>query len=399
MRLLPEDQRGLQAALALAEAAVGLASPNPTVGCVLMRGSILLGRGEHSYAARDHAEIVALKAAAAQGHDLRGATAFVTLEPCAHHGRTGPCAEALVQAGIARCVAATVDPNPLVRGRGFARLRNAGVEVGVADPETSIARQARRLNDAFAFAVQHTRPFVTLKAALSVDGKLAPPPGTQSPGQPHWMTGGAARADVQRLRHASDVILTGIGTVLADDPALTDRTGAPRRRPLLRVVLDPGLRTPLASRLVRSAVHDVLVAGSPNAPTEAEEGLRGAGVEVVRLPFGSPGLDLKVLLAMLAERRLNSVLLEGGAGVNGSFLAAGLVDRAVLYFAETELGRSAVPFATGAFSPYALQARLTSAERAGFANAAGEDVRISGYLRDPWANVPAWDGASFPEEA
>ena len=390
MGLLPADEHALQAALALAEAAAGLASPNPTVGCVLMRDALKLGDGAHVYDGRDHAEIVALKAARAAGHDVHGATAFVTLEPCAHHGRTGPCADALVAAGVARCVAATVDPNPLVCGQGLARLRQAGVEVLVADPDSSVAMQARRLNDSFAFAVQHGRPFITLKAALSVDGKLAPPPNTRRVNEPYWLTGSAARADVQGLRHANDALLTGIGTVVADNPTLTDRTGLPRRRPLQRVVLDPRLRLPLASKLLSSAAKDLLVVASADAPSSNEAALRSRGAEVIRLAGGASGFDLEALLGALAERRLNSVLLEGGAGVNGSFLTAGRVDRVVLYYAEAELGANAIPFARGAISPYTLQGSLTSAERATFPNGTGEDVRCSGYLHDPWAGVPGW---------
>lgn len=374
----------------MAEAAVGLASPNPTVGCVLMRDSLVLGQGAHVYDERDHAEIAALKAAWDAGHDAHGATAFVTLEPCAHHGRTGPCADALIGAGTSRCVVATVDPNPLVCGQGLARLRQAGVEVLVADPESAVAIQARRLNDSFAFAVQHGRPLITLKAALSVDGKLAPPPNTRPPAQPYWLTGSAARADVQGLRHAHDAILTGIGTVLADDPTLTDRTGLLRRRPLQRIVLDPRLRLPLASKLLSSATNDLLIVAGVDAPCSNEAALRSRGAEVIRLAHGARGFDLEALLSALAERRLNSVLLEGGAGVNGSFLAAGRVDRVVLYYAETELGSNAIPFASGGISPYTLQGTLTSTERATFPNGTGEDVRLSGYLHDPWAGVPAW---------
>ena len=389
MRLLPADERALQAALRLAEAAVGLASPNPTVGCVLMRDALKLGEGAHVYDRRDHAEIVALKAAWSAGHDVRGATAFVTLEPCAHHGRTGPCADALVEAGVARCVVATVDPNPLVCGQGLARLHQAGVQVLVADPGSAIAVRARRVNDSFAFAVQHGRPFVTLKAAVSVDGKLAPPPNNRRLTEPYWLTGSAARTDVQGLRHANDAILTGIGTVLADDPTLTDRTGLPRRRPLQRIVLDPRLRLPLASKLLLPAEEDLIVVAGADAPRSNEAALRSRGADVIRLAGGSGGFDLEALLRSLAERRLNSVLLEGGAGVNGSFLAAGQVDRVVLYYAEAELGANAVPFASGAISPYTLQGKLTSPARATFPNGTGEDVRLCGYLHDPWAGVRA----------
>ncbi|HZQ42675.1 MAG TPA: bifunctional diaminohydroxyphosphoribosylaminopyrimidine deaminase/5-amino-6-(5-phosphoribosylamino)uracil reductase RibD [Acidobacteriaceae bacterium] len=397
MRLLPADERGLRRALELASDAAAFASPNPTVGCVLLRQetTTVLGEGAHFYDNFDHAEIAALKQARAAGHDLHGATAYVTLEPCVHHGRTGPCSDALMAAGIRRCVVATFDPNPLVRGKGLARLSAAGVEVMVLPAETEMAQRARQLNDAFAFAIRHERPFVTLKAALSVDGKIAPAVGQRNERGPYWLTGSAARADVQRLRHASDAILTGIGTVLADDPELTDRTGLPRRRPLLRVVLDPQLRIPLASKLVRSAAaerrKDLFVMCDEESSEEHAAELRDLGVEIHRLPRREGRLDLRVALDVLNERHVRSVLTEAGSALNGSLLRDGLADRVVLYFAEQELGASALPFAEGT-SPYLVQQQMSGVERSTFANAMsedvrGEDVKISGYLHDPWAGM------------
>ena len=394
-----QDDRYLQRALDLARRAVGLASPNPTVGCVLAHGDTIIGEGSHQYDARDHAEIAALKQAAALGHSARNATAYVTLEPCAHHGRTGPCADALIAAGIARCVVATLDPNPLVSGQGLAKLRAANIEVLLLHPSEPLAQQARRLNDAFAHFIQHHRPFVTLKAALSVDGKLAPPPSTRTSVTPHWVTGTAARADAQLLRHASDAILTGIGTVLADNPSLTDRTNLPRRRPLLRVVLDRGLRIPLDSTLVATAppaseITDLLILCSTNttdAPTARESALRHHNVEVLRLPTVANRLDLHAAFAALAERNLLSVLIEAGSTLNGSLLRANLVDKLVLYYAESELGLDALPFAADFDSPYAVQQRLTQITRTSFPSDLAlnaEDVRITGYLHDPWATTP-----------
>ena len=391
MRLLPPDERGLRRALELASDAAAFASPNPTVGCVLLRSETVLGEGAHFYDNFDHAEIAALKQAREAGHDLQGATACVTLEPCAHHGRTGPCSDALIAAGISRCVVATFDPNPLVRGQGLARMTAAGIEVLVVPTDSEFALRARRLNDAFAFAIQHQRPFVTLKAAVSVDGKLAPAASQRSATAPHWLTGTAARADVQRLRHASDAILTGIGTVLADDPELTDRTGLPRRRPLLRVVMDPELRIPVESKLVHSAASqrrkDLVVFCDEMANEERETELRARGAEVHRLPRRDGQLDLRVALDVLnGHHHIRSVLTEAGSSLNGSLLREQLADKAVLYFAERELGASAIPFAEGV-SPYVLQERLLSMERATFPNESGEDVRISGYLHDPWAGL------------
>ncbi len=362
-------------ALALAEASTGLASPNPQVGCVLVRDGHVLGEGAHLYDAFDHAEIVALKQAAARGQDVRGATAYVTLEPCSHHGRTGPCADALVAAGIGRCVVATLDANPVVRGRGVEKLRAAAIPVTVG----VLQKRARAINDAFAWSIRHHQPMVTLKAALSVDGKLAPPPATRVRTEPHWLSGPESRAEVQRMRHASDAILTGIGTVLADDPSLTDRTGLARRRPLLRVVLDAMLRIPFESKLVRSAAGDFLVFCSAGAPSERIAKLEAAGVRVLRVS-GDGRLNLTEVLRMLDAERILSVLLEAGPALNGAFLAEGLVQRVVLFYAETELGEGALPFAEGVTNPFLFEQRLQRVTRRMF----GADGCVSGMLNDPW---------------
>ena len=392
------DEQYMRRALALARESVGLASPNPQVGCVLVRPAaagaepVLLGEGAHRYDEKDHAEIVAIKQAVARGCDLRGATAFVTLEPCSHHGRTGPCADALIASGITRCVVATLDPNPLVSGEGVARLREAGIAVTLGVEEAA----ARSLNLAFASFIQHRRPFVTLKAALSVDGYLAPPPDTRAGREPFWLTGPEARAEVHRLRHASDALLTGIGTVLADDPALTDRSGLPRRRPLLRVVLDPQLRTPISSQLIRNAADrdhqeqkDLLLLCAETASQEVEDRLLAASADNIaidRLPASPSGrLNLPALLALLGERGMLSVLLEAGSALNGSFLHEELVDQVVLFFSRTELGKGAVPFATGGLSPYLLEHRLRQTRTATI----GADVMVTGLLHDPWPAATA----------
>ncbi|QMV18262.1 bifunctional diaminohydroxyphosphoribosylaminopyrimidine deaminase/5-amino-6-(5-phosphoribosylamino)uracil reductase RibD [Granulicella sp. 5B5] len=387
MPLLPLDEQHLATALGLARTAVGLTSPNPTVGCVLASGETILGQGAHHYDTYDHAEIVALKQAASLGHNIQGATAYVTLEPCSHHGRTGPCSDALIKAGIIRCVIATVDPNPLVSGSGIAKLRAAGIETIILDPASPLALEARTLNDAFTFFIQHKRPFITLKAALSVDGKLAPPPTERTSIAPHWVTGPAARTSVQPLRHAVDAILTGIGTVLADDPSLTDRSGLPRRRPLLRIVLDSELRTPLNSKLITTAADDLLLVCSNEAPLPAEYERLALGAQLLRLHPHEGRLNLNTLLTALAARNIQSILVEAGAAINGALLRADLVDKLVLYYSEREFGLNGVPFAQGYESPYVIQQRLTRTSHETFPNEGTTDIRITGYLHDPWSNV------------
>src|ERR1700733_9148515 len=387
------DEAFMRQALKLAADTTGLASPNPQVGCILVSNGEVIGEGAHIYDNRDHAEIAALKQAAARGLSPRGATAYVTLEPCSHHGRTPPCADSLIAAGITRCVIATKDPNPQVSGQGIEKLRAAGIEVTLG----VLQQQARDLNDAFAHYIRTRTPFVTLKAALSSDGKLAPPPASRFPNQPHWLTGPAARHEVQLLRHASDAVLTGIGTVLADNPLLTDRSGlfgpgmVPRRRPLLRVVLDTHLRIPLTSQLVRSAASaggsqsDLLILCGRTAPTTRFTALEHHGVEVVTIPDHTGRLSLPAALAILGERNILSLLLECGSHLNGSFLRQNLADKAVLLFAETELGYQAIPFAQGIASPYLFEQSLSRVTRANY----GPDACITGYIHDPWPKPTA----------
>lgn len=393
------DDRSLMfRALGLARESVGLASPNPQVGCVLVAPgqdpatpAVILGEGSHDFDRRDHAEIVALKQAAARERDVRGATAYVTLEPCSHHGRTGPCADALIAAGIKRCVVATEDPNPLVSGQGLARLRAAGIDVTLGIEQQA----ARELNLAFAHFIQHQRPFVTLKAAVSRDGYLAPPPETRADASPHWLTGPEARLEVQRLRHAADAILSGIGTVLADDPLLSDRSGMARRRPLLRVILDPQLRTPATSQLIQSAAegsadqaHDLLLLCAEDAAAGRERALLSAAAgraEIMRLPTGPSGrLNLPAVLALLGERRCLSLLVEAGSALNGALLHENLVDQTILFFSPQPLGAGSMPFAAGGPSPFLLEHDLLQAQTSSF----GGDTMVRGLLHDPWPAAP-----------
>lgn len=364
----------MRRALELARATAGLASPNPQVGCVVVRDGKIVGEGAHLYDQFDHAEVVALKQA---GEQARGAIAYVTLEPCSHYGRTGPCADALIGAEVRRVVTATVDPNPLVAGEGIRRLSTAGVEVVVGPQE----REARKVNEAFAKFIRTGRPLVTLKAALSADGMLAPEPSLRTDRQAYWLTGGAAQAEVQRMRYAADAVLTGLGTVLADDPLLTDRSGGVRRRKLLRVVLDSRLRIPLDSRLVQSASNDVLVVCDTEAEEERVDVLEAAGIEVKRVAGHRGRLDLGAVLDVLGARKLPSVLLECGSELNGAFLTEGLVDKVVLFYAQTRLGERAVPFASGAESPLLLEQSMWRVTR----RMIGTDASVLGYLRDPWA--------------
>jgi diaminohydroxyphosphoribosylaminopyrimidine deaminase/5-amino-6-(5-phosphoribosylamino)uracil reductase len=309
-------------AFALARQGVGRTSPNPAVGAVLVRDGAVVGVGFHTLNGISHAEVKALRDA---GERARGATVYVTLEPCSHQGRTGPCADELIRAGVSKVVAAMVDPNPMVSGQGLERLRAAGIEVELA-PEYEEA--AMQLNEAFVHAMRTGRPLVTMKAALTLDGKIG-----AARGDTGWITSEQARAHAQTLRHASDAIVTGIGTVLADDPLLTDRTGEERSRPLFRVVLDSKLRIPLDSRLVRSVGDDLLVFTTPPADESRVEALQRRGVRVLVSDGGFPEL-----LKSLSVREFRSLLIEAGATVNAAALEAGIVDKIFFYYAPKILG-------------------------------------------------------------
>ena len=372
------DELWMSDALGLAEASVGMASPNPCVGCVLVRGEVVVGKGAHHYDERDHAEVVALRQA---GSSARGATAYVTLEPCSHTGRTPPCAEALIKAAVSRVVVATGDPNPLVNGRGIGLLREAGIEVEIG----VLAERARRLNDGFSRSIRAQVPFVTLKAGVSLDGRIAP--ASQTAGAVDYLTGPASLETVHRLRHRSDAILTGIGTVLADDPLLTDRSGQPRRRPLLRVVLDSELRLPAKSRLVTSAAGDLLVCGA-DRPEDAglrarRSALEAAGARVLALKAEADGgLDLRALLrGLCVEHGILNVLAEGGSRLNRTLLAGDketrIADALSLFYAPLLLGDAGAPLLGGDL-PVSLAVQSLSVSRF------GADFCMQALLRDPW---------------
>jgi diaminohydroxyphosphoribosylaminopyrimidine deaminase / 5-amino-6-(5-phosphoribosylamino)uracil reductase len=342
------DIRFLQHAFTLARKGTARASPNPMVGCVIVQQGQIVGEGFHQYEWRDHAEIVALKSAGAKAS---GATLYVSLEPCNHAGRTGPCTEAIIAAGVKRVVAAIEDPNPRTAGRGFERLKSAGMEV----ESGALENEAQSLIEAFACWITTGRPFVTLKSALTLDGQLAlQRPKTKAAkaktkkntsNRSDWITSDESRAEVQRLRHASDALLTGIGTILADDPLLTDRSGLPRRRRLLRVILDSKLRLSPNSRIVETADDDLLIftAAALNSPKAKK--LQRAGVEIVRAPAKAGRIGLSAVLAELGRRNILSVLLEAGPSLNGAAIGANLVDKFVLFYAPKIAGGARFPFA------------------------------------------------------
>ena len=361
------DRKFLERTLALARRGLFTSHPNPRVGCVLVRDGKIVGEGWHRRAGEAHAEAGALAAA---GPKARGATAYVSLEPCCHTGRTPPCTTALIEAGVARVVAAVRDPDPRVSGRGLEHLREAGVEAQTTDCPR-IARAAADLNAGFFMRTGAGRPFVRLKLAASLDARTALPDGSS-----RWITGEAARRDVQRWRAQAGALLTGVGTVLADDPRLTLRPAALERRNtgagpeappdpgrLVRVVLDSRLRTPPGAALFASSAPVLVATGSAAAASERASRLRSAGAEVVMA--GDPGevgaaaetgpsdggdgsgrVDPRTLLRLLAERQINEVLVECGPTLAGALIAGGLVDELLIYYAPTLLGSGSRPLAT-----------------------------------------------------
>ena len=374
----------MRRAFDLARAGVGLASPNPTVGAVVIDSAgKKSGEGTHTYEGVKHAEVIALEQA---GKRARGGTLYINLEPCSHQGRTPPCADAVIGAGIHRVVCAMKDPNPKVSGEGFAKLRAAGIRVDSGLFE----KEAKKINESFAKYIRTGTPLVTLKAAMTLDGKIAPaPPGSLTKTAVAaggttggWITGEVARRHVHELRHQHDAIMAGVGTVIADDPLLTDRSGLPRRRPLLRVLLDSWLRLPTDSRLVKTAQNDVLVLYSQADETKKQE-LQDLGIRIEQItpshPDGRP--DLAAVLQHLGKQEITSVLIEGGATVNWTALSSGVVDKLFLYYAAKILGEGAVPFA--ASEGASGQHGMLLAHRLEL-HQFGEDFAVEGYLKDPY---------------
>ncbi len=379
------DELYIRKALELARAGVGLTSPNPCVGAVIVdHAGNVAGTGSYTYEGIKHAEVLAIEQA---GRAALGATLYINLEPCSHHGRTSPCADAVIAAGVARVVASIADPNPLVSGQGFEKLRSAGVQVkvGLAQDE------AKRLNESFARYIRHRLPLVTLKTAMTLDGKIAPPPGESDPPTAlgaggvsgGWITSEIARRHVHELRHESDGIMVGVGTIIADDPLLTDRSGRQRRRPLLRLVVDSHLRLPHESRIVKTANDDVLVLCS-FAEEKKKRALQALGIRVEQIspPMSDGRPDMLAVVERLGEMEITSLLIEGGAMVNWAALAAGIVDKVFLYYAPKILaGSGSVPFAAGPGFRHISDAAYVKSFRL---HRFGEDFALEGYLRDPY---------------
>jgi diaminohydroxyphosphoribosylaminopyrimidine deaminase/5-amino-6-(5-phosphoribosylamino)uracil reductase len=363
------DRRMMARALELAVKGVGQVSPGPLVGCVVLnaRGDIA-GEGFYLFEAVKHAETAALDVA---GEAARGGTAYVSLEPHAHYGRTAPCTDALIAAGIKRVVAPIEDLNPKVSGKGFAHLRAAGVEV-----ETGLLREkAAQVNEAYLHYMSTGLPFVHLKLAVSLDGKTA----TRT-GDSQWITGPESRARAHELRHAYDSILVGAGTALTDDPLLTDRSGLPRRRPLVRVVLDHRARLSPASKLATTTAEAPVIVFAEGEVDTAKQ-LSDQGVEILGANRG----DLRDVLQELGKRSLQSLLVEGGATIAGEFIDAGLVNKVTFFIAPKIVGGTEAPGAVGGLGIEKMAAAL-ELDRVSVTQR-GRDIEVSGYPRTNKGNL------------
>lgn len=367
MQDFASDIQYMQRALALAEGGAGFVSPNPLVGCVIVKDGQIVGEGYLERYGDTHAEVNALRAA---GAAARGATLYTTLEPCCHSGRTPPCTDTVLRAGVGRVVVAVADPNPKVAGGGLARLRAAGLAVTLG----VCVAAARRQNEAFLHYIQTRRPFVTLKCAITLDGKIATRTGAS-----RWITGGPAREWVHRLRHAADAILVGSGTALQDDPQLTTRLPEGGGVNPLRIVVDSTLRLPLSSQLASVSPGCLtLVATSGRASAEKQRQLEDRGVEILRLPSYADGqVDIDALFVELGNRKVASLLVEGGAGLSASLLQRRLVHKVMVFVAPKIIGGDGINVVAG----FGVETMADALQLYGMTSTSvGEDVMLEAYL-------------------
>lgn len=359
------DEFFMSKALELAAHGSGYTSPNPMVGAVIVKNNTIIGQGWHQRAGTPHAEIHALQEA---GEQAKGATIYVTLEPCSHYGRTGPCADALIRAGIKKAIVAMTDPNPLVKGKGITKLRNAGIEV----TEGVLALEAAKLNEVFIKWIATKKPFTVLKTATTLDGKIATYTGNSK-----WITSDEARKRVHKLRALYDAVLTGVGTVLADDPEFTVRFGQTGRNPL-RIVVDTMARTPLTAKLVADNPETTMLAVSRSAPKENITALRNKGVEILEVATNSNGINLYELFQILGEKSITSILLESGSALNASALSANLVDKVQWFVAPKIVGGQTAPGPVGGQGIPLLNDAIEFEDLT--TELIGGDILISGYL-------------------
>lgn len=357
----------MQMALELAKKALGRTSPNPMVGAVVVRAGQVVGSGYHARAGTPHAEVHALREA---GEKACGATLYVTLEPCCHHGRTGPCTEAVIKAGITKVVMAMLDPNPKVAGNGVKILQKAGIEV-----ETGVLEeQARRLNEVFIKYITTRLPFVVMKTAMSLDGKIA-----TAGGESQWITGSESRAMVHRLRDRYDAIMVGVGTVLADNPSLTTRIAEGGGKDPVRVVLDSRARTPVDAQILTQSSHSpTFIVTTSDAPRDKLRQLSKAGAHIIQLPNDDNGICLPELLRKLGEQEITSLLVEGGSRVNGTLINNYLVDKVYWFMAPKIIGGNAAPGPVGGNGITALVDAMKLSDI--LLQRYGEDICIEGWV-------------------
>jgi diaminohydroxyphosphoribosylaminopyrimidine deaminase/5-amino-6-(5-phosphoribosylamino)uracil reductase len=361
------DEKYMEQALTLARYAIGRTSPNPMVGAVIIRDGRVVGQGWHRQAGTPHAEINALQQA---GELARDASIYVTLEPCSHHGRTGPCVEALIAAGIRKVIIAMTDPNPLVAGQGIQKLRKAGIEV----VEGVLASEAAKLNEIFIKWISTRMPFILLKSAMSLDGKIA-----SYTGHSKWITGPDSRAYVHELRDVYDAILVGIGTVLADNPSLTTRLEYRGKNPI-RVIVDSKARTPIESNVVADGLAKTIIAVTHEAPQDKVDTLRACGVDVIVCESKGGGINLSYLFKVLGEQQITSILIEGGVTINASILEENLVDKVNWFIAPKIIGGSGAPGPIGGQG--IAEVNNAKVFEDVHIESIGEDILISAYMRN-----------------